>query len=98
MDSYNRFYRAMFVWHRTMSKSMGHDIYDLNWKPGFASALITGINCTVVCFILYTLYFYDNFTRLNCILYFGICVQVSIQHNNFIGILFEITDWKIYFA
>lgn len=78
MDSYNKFYRAMFVWHRSISKAMGHDIYDVDWKPGLASALITGINCVVVGFIFYTLFFYDNFTRLNCILYFGICVQVNI--------------------
>lgn len=77
MDAYKKYYRATFVWHRGLAKIMGHDVYDWNFRPGLPTILITILVILSMICICYTMIFYDNFTRLNCILYLGICVQVS---------------------
>lgn len=77
MDSFKRYYGATFILHRKLLVYLGHDLYDWNFKPGLATFLIYFFVAIVILLLTYTMIFYDNFTRLNCILYYGFCVQVS---------------------
>lgn len=77
MESYERFYNASFIWNRKMMAFLGHDIYDKDFKPNIRMFIVYAISAIFVCFIIYTVCFYDNFVRFFNILYISLAVQVK---------------------
>lgn len=79
MDSYTKFNNATFVWNRKMLAFVGHDIYDKDFTPHIGSYAMRLIVAVIGLLICYNLVFFDNFTRLNCLFYFCLFIQVNIN-------------------
>lgn len=77
MESYKTFYNSLFVWNRNMLKSLGHDIYDQNFKAGWPTFCLSGLLLAVIYCICHTFLNYDGFTKLSCIFYIAVSIQVS---------------------
>lgn len=74
--AYQKFYTAIFKWNRKLLDAVGHDIYaedfQLNWRSCILYLVL--IFCEV--FVIYTMIYYDGPTRVICIFYFSLCLQV----------------------
>lgn len=91
MDSFKRYYVATFVWHRNMIAYLGHDIYDLTFKPGIPTILVYCLLFTALTWIIFTLVHYDNFVRINVTLIIGILIQVGLE----LWRRFSFLDWNL---
>lgn len=78
MQRFERMRRFFYVWSRALFVSVAHDIY---CEGGFKITLYTLYVYIVIIFSvissIYTIIFYDWFTRLNALTITSICMQVS---------------------
>lgn len=78
MESYKSFYKFLFVWNRNMLKSLGHDIYDENFKAGLPTYLFMALMFVVFYCMFDTIINKDSFTGISCIFYIALNIQVSV--------------------
>lgn len=82
MDAaYKKFHRAVFIWDRNLLRAGGHDLFDVEFKPHLGTYAIYLMVASFATFILYTLLYYDSFTKMNCLFFLALIVQVCVGFN-----------------
>lgn len=78
MDSYEIFYKAIFIRVRSMLSLLGHDVFLENWKPGVVAYVMYAFSAFIGSLLIYTVVAYDNFIRIVCVFYIGMYSQVRV--------------------
>lgn len=81
--AYEKFRRAVFGWDRMLLNAAGHDVFNENYKKNWRTyALYIIILLMEIC-IVYTLIYYDNFIKINCLFYLSLSLQVYCKELRF---------------